>query len=87
MAVGSARRTTGRQLVQVARVTGLDRLLRKKLTPWRLPLAVHDPGKIVLDLAVAVAVAVGGDCGRTSPWCALSRACSAWWRWIRRCHA
>jgi hypothetical protein len=25
-------------------------------------LAIHDPGKIVLDLAVAVAVALGGDC-------------------------
>jgi hypothetical protein len=47
-------------LVQTARVVGLDRLLRKRLTPWRLPGAVHDPGKIVLDLAVAVAL--GGDC-------------------------
>jgi hypothetical protein len=47
-------------LVQAARVVGLDRLLREGLTPWRLPLAVHDPGKIVLDLAVAVAL--GGDC-------------------------
>ncbi len=47
-------------LVQTARVTGLDRLLGKRLAPWRLPLAVHDPGKIVLDLAVAVAL--GGDC-------------------------
>jgi hypothetical protein len=47
-------------LVQTARVTGLDRLLGKGLTPWRLPGAVHDPGKIVLDLAVAVAL--GGDC-------------------------
>jgi hypothetical protein len=47
-------------LVQTARVTGLDRLLRKGLAPWRLPLAVHDPGKIVLDLVCAVAL--GGDC-------------------------
>jgi hypothetical protein len=47
-------------LVQTARVTGLDRLLGKRLAPWRLPLAVHDPGKIVLDLAIAVAL--GGDC-------------------------
>jgi Transposase DDE domain group 1 len=47
-------------LVQTARVIGLDRLLCKKLVAWRLPLAVHDPGKIVLDLAVAVAL--GGDC-------------------------
>lgn len=47
-------------LAQTARVVGLDRLLSKGLTPWRLPLAVHDPGKIVLDLAIAVAL--GGDC-------------------------
>lgn len=47
-------------LVQTARVSGLDRLLGKRLAPWRLPLAVHDPGKIVLDLAIAVAL--GGDC-------------------------
>jgi Transposase DDE domain group 1 len=47
-------------LVQAARVTGLDRLLCNGLAPWRLPLAVHDPGKIVLDLAAAVAL--GGDC-------------------------
>lgn len=30
------------------------------LERWRLPRSVHDPGKIVADLAVAVAV--GGDC-------------------------
>jgi hypothetical protein len=47
-------------LVQTAQVTGLDRLLCKRLAPWRLPLAIHDPGKIVLDLAIAVAL--GGDC-------------------------
>jgi hypothetical protein len=39
-------------LVQAARVAGLDRLLCKRLAPWRLPLAIHDPGKVVLDLAV-----------------------------------
>jgi hypothetical protein len=46
--------------VQTARVTGLDRLLGGQWERWRLPGAVHDPGKIVLDLAVAVAL--GGDC-------------------------
>lgn len=30
------------------------------LSPWRKPMASHDPGKIVLDLAVMVAL--GGDC-------------------------
>jgi hypothetical protein len=47
-------------LAQTAQATALDRLLCKGLARWRLPLAVHDPGKIVLDLAVAVAL--GGDC-------------------------
>ena len=47
-------------LCQTARVIGLDRALSKALAPWRAPLAVHDPGKIVADLAIAVAL--GGDC-------------------------
>jgi hypothetical protein len=42
------------------RVVGLDRELSAALAPWRRPLAVHDPAKIVLDLAVTLAL--GGDC-------------------------
>ncbi len=30
------------------------------MEPWRRPLARHDPGKIICDLAIALAV--GGDC-------------------------
>jgi hypothetical protein len=40
------------------RVTGLG--LSQGLSRWRAPRAVHDPGKIVADLAAAVAL--GGDC-------------------------
>jgi hypothetical protein len=47
-------------LVETARACGLDRAVSRGLAPWRLPRAIHDPGKIVLDLAVAVAL--GGDC-------------------------
>ncbi|MTE17549.1 IS1380 family transposase [Nocardia aurantiaca] len=47
-------------LLRTAVRVGLDRALSQVLTPWRKPLATHDPGKIVLDLAVAVAI--GGDC-------------------------
>jgi hypothetical protein len=47
-------------LVETARTAGLDRALTEALAGWRRPLAVHDPGKIVLDLAVALAL--GGDC-------------------------
>jgi hypothetical protein len=42
------------------RVTGLARDLSSGLARWRAPRAVHDPGKIVTDLAAAVAL--GGDC-------------------------
>lgn len=47
-------------LTETARVTGLESGLSQALVRWRLPRAVHDPGKMVLDLAVAVAL--GGDC-------------------------
>ena len=47
-------------LVETIRKAGLDRALSAALVPWRKPRAVHDPGKILLD--VALAVAVGGDC-------------------------
>nr|WP_153416154.1 IS1380 family transposase [Nocardia macrotermitis] len=47
-------------LLRVAAKVGLDRVLSQVLAPWRKSLATHDPGKIVLDLAVSIAI--GGDC-------------------------
>ncbi|WUH94318.1 IS1380 family transposase [Streptomyces sp. NBC_00433] len=47
-------------LVETVRRAGLDQAISAALTPWRRPRAVHDPGKILLD--VALAVAMGGDC-------------------------
>jgi hypothetical protein len=47
-------------LWETMRVTGLGRGLSQALERWRAPRAVHDPGKIVADLAAAVAL--GGDC-------------------------
>ena len=47
-------------LWETMRVTGLGRGLSESLARWRAPRAVHDPGKIVADLAAAVAL--GGDC-------------------------
>jgi len=47
-------------LWEVMRVTGLGRDLSEGLARWRAPRAVHDPGKIIADLAAAVAL--GGDC-------------------------
>jgi hypothetical protein len=40
--------------------TGLEEVLSRALSPWRKPHAVHDPAKVVLDLAVTLAL--GGDC-------------------------
>jgi len=47
-------------LTQTLRATGLDQGLSAGLRRWRPVRAVHDPGKVVADLAVAVAL--GGDC-------------------------
>ncbi|MET7981061.1 transposase, partial [Streptomyces mirabilis] len=47
-------------LVETVRESGLDTAISTALAPWRKPRAVHDPGKILLD--VALAVALGGDC-------------------------
>lgn len=56
-AVGQA---GGILLTRTVTVTGLDRLLSAALARWRKPLAVHDPGKIITDLALSLAL--GGDC-------------------------
>ncbi|MFF1838860.1 IS1380 family transposase [Streptomyces sp. NPDC058231] len=47
-------------LVETARKTGLGQAISAALAPWCKARAVHDPGKILLD--VALAVALGGDC-------------------------
>ena len=56
-AVGQA---GGVLLIRTVEVTGLDRALSAGLVRWRKPLAVHDPGKIITDLALSLAL--GGDC-------------------------
>lgn len=47
-------------LARSAQASGLTSALSAALMPWRKPLASHDPGKIVCDLAIALAI--GGDC-------------------------
>ena len=47
-------------LTETVRTVGLDRELSSALGPWRKRLAVHDPGKVLTDLALTLAV--GGDC-------------------------
>ncbi|MGP5684319.1 IS1380 family transposase [Brachybacterium alimentarium] len=55
-AVGQA---GGTLLAETIAATGLDRALTTALAPWRKPFAVHDPAKVVLDLAMTLAL--GGD--------------------------
>jgi len=50
----------GLLLIRTLRATGLDHGLDAALERWRPARAVHSPGKIITDLAVAVAL--GGDC-------------------------
>ncbi len=47
-------------LAEAARVTGLGEGLWAGLARWRAPRAVHDPGKIITDLVMTLAL--GGDC-------------------------
>jgi DDE family transposase len=56
-AVGQA---GGVLLTETIRTSGVDVGLSRALARWRKPTAVHDPAKIVLDLAVSLAL--GGDC-------------------------
>jgi Transposase DDE domain group 1 len=57
---GLVSQTGGLLLAEALRVTGLSHGLSTGLARWRAPRAVHDPGKILTDLAMALAL--GGDC-------------------------
>ena len=47
-------------LGQTLACSGLQDAMSTVLAPWRAPRAAHDPGKVLCDLAIAVAL--GGDC-------------------------
>lgn len=57
---GAVGQAGGVLLTQTMAVTGLGADLSKALSRWRKPLAVHDPAKVVCDLALTLAL--GGDC-------------------------
>ena len=59
-------------LWETMRVTGLARGLSAGLERWRAPRAVHDPGKVIADLAAALALGV--TAWPTSRCCASSRS-------------
>ncbi len=57
---GLVSQSGGLLLAETLRATGLGQGLAGWLARWRAPRAVHDPGKILTDLALTVAL--GGDC-------------------------
>jgi hypothetical protein len=57
---GLVSQSGGLLLTRTLAATGLDRGLSAGLARWRPARAVHDPGKIIADLAVTLAL--GGDC-------------------------
>jgi hypothetical protein len=59
-AVSAVGQAGGVLLTETIRAAGLDVGLSAGLARWRRPGAVHDPGKVLLDLAVTLAL--GGDC-------------------------
>src|SRR5216683_6865388 len=71
---GVVSRAGGALLTATIRASGLDGALSAVLAPWRKPLAIHDPAKVLLDLAVALGL--GGTAWPTSRWSAWSRRCS-----------
>jgi len=59
-AVGAVAQAGGVLLTRTVAVSDLGAELSKALAGWRKPFAVHDPAKVVCDLAVTLAL--GGDC-------------------------
>ena len=57
---GAVGQAGGVLLTETIAATGLGRELSAALAPWRKPLAIHDPAKVLTDLAVTLAL--GGDC-------------------------
>ncbi|MGW2232252.1 transposase [Streptomyces formicae] len=75
-AAGRLSRARGVLLAETVRRTGVDRAVPTTLAPWRRPRAVHNPGKIMLD--VALALALRGDCLADVGMLRPSRPCSVW---------
>ena len=59
-ASGAVGQAGGVLLTETVAATGLGRELSAALARWRKPSAVHDPAKVITDLAVTLAL--GGDC-------------------------
>src|SRR5664280_1754226 len=57
---GAVGQAGGVLLTETIAAAGLGPAMSAALSGWRKPLAVHDPAKVVVDLAVTLAL--GGDC-------------------------
>ena len=57
---GAVGQAGGVLLTETIAAAGLGPVMSVALSGWRKPLAVHDPAKVVVDLAVTLAL--GGDC-------------------------
>ena len=57
---GAVGQAGGVLLTETITASGLGRELSAALARWRKPLAIHDPAKVITDLAVTLAL--GGDC-------------------------
>ena len=55
-ATGAVGQAGGVLLTQTVVASGLGRELSAALSPWRRPFAVHDPAKVLVDLAIALAI-------------------------------
>jgi Transposase DDE domain group 1 len=82
----------GLLLTWTLRATGLDAGLSAALQRWRAPRAVHDPGKIITDLAVALALGAGerdqpGGCGLLGRCAMVRKASASMARVTQRCPA
>lgn len=59
-ASGAVGQAGGVLVTETIAVSGVGRELSAALSRWRKPLAIHDPVKVITDLAVTLAL--GGDC-------------------------
>jgi len=57
---GAVAQAGGVLLTETVAATGIGRELSAALGPWRKRLAIHDPAKVITDLAITLAL--GGDC-------------------------
>jgi hypothetical protein len=79
---GAVGQAGGVLLTDTIAVSGLGRELSAALSRWRRPLAIHDPAKVITDLAVTLTL--GGTAWPTSPCCVPNPASTGGSRPMRR---